>query len=69
MPVFEDCRRRLDELGFYQPLVPECLPLVEALLHQLTTRNHDLKVASDHVQRLKREAKARHDGEFESFLF
>ena len=32
---YKKLRRQLDDLGYYQPLVPEGLPLVEALLHDL----------------------------------
>ena len=33
--TYKKLRRQLDDLGYYQPLVPEAAPLVEALLHDL----------------------------------
>lgn len=42
---FESVRRRLDDLGFYQTLVPESLPLVEALLHELSRGRNQRKQA------------------------
>ena len=40
-------RRQLDDLGYYQPLVPEGLPLVEALLHDLLATTHNLKICKE----------------------
>ena len=40
-------RRQLDDLGYYQPLVPEGLPLVEALLHDLLATTHNLKFCKE----------------------
>lgn len=44
---YKKLRRQLDELGYYQPLVPEALPLVEALLHDLLATTHNLKICKE----------------------
>ena len=42
---FEVLRRRLDGLGYYQTLTPECQPLVEAILFDLEAARAALDVA------------------------
>lgn len=44
---YKKLRRHLDELGYYQPLVPEALPLVEALLNDLLATTHNLKLCKE----------------------
>jgi len=44
---FKKLRRQLDDLGYYQPLVPESLPLAEALLHDLLATTHNLKLCKE----------------------
>ena len=39
-------RRRLDQLGFHQPLSVDCLPLVERLFADLITTTDSLKAAT-----------------------
>ena len=41
--TYKKLRRQLDDLGYYQPLVPESVPLVEALMHDLLATTHNLK--------------------------
>lgn len=50
---YKKIRRQLDELGYYQPLVPESLGLVEALLHDLLATTHNLKVCQDQKKVIK----------------
>ncbi len=42
-------RADLDGLGLYQPLPPECVPLVETLLHEI--RKRDGQIAGSNRQR------------------
>ncbi len=42
-------RADLDGLGLYQPLPPECVPLVETLLHEI--RKRDGQIAGNNRQR------------------
>ena len=44
---YKKLRRQLDDLGYYQPLVPEALPLVEALFHDLLGTTHNLKICKE----------------------
>ena len=44
MAGFRNLRRQLDDLGYYQPLVLDAVPLVEALVQDLLTTTHNLKV-------------------------
>ena len=44
MTGFRNLRRQLDDLGYYQPLVLDAAPLVEALLQDLLATTHNLKV-------------------------
>ena len=44
MTGFRNLRRQLDDLGYYQPLVLDAVPLVEALLQDLLATTHNLKV-------------------------
>jgi hypothetical protein len=44
---YKTLRRKLDDLGYYQPLVPEAVPLVEALLHDLLATTHNLKICKE----------------------
>ena len=44
---FKKLRHQLDDLGYFQPLVPESLPLVEALLHDLLATTHNLKLCKE----------------------
>lgn len=47
MTGFRTLRKQLDELGYYQPLVIDAVPLVEALFHDLLTTTHNLKLCSE----------------------
>ena len=44
---YKKLRRNLDDLGYYQPLVPESVPLVEALFHDLMNTTHNLKICKE----------------------
>ena len=44
---YKKLRLQLDDLGYYQPLVPEAVPLVEALLHDLLATTHNLKICKE----------------------
>ena len=44
---YKTIRRKLDDLGYYQPLVPEAVPLVEALMQDLLTTTHNLKICKE----------------------
>ena len=44
---YKSLRRQLDELGYYQPLVPESVALVDALLHDLLATTHNLKICQE----------------------
>ena len=50
MAGFRDLRRQLDDLGYYQPLVLDAVPLVEALVHDLLATTHNLKVCREESQ-------------------
>ena len=47
MAGFRTLRKQLDQLGYYQPLVVDAVPLVEALLHDLLTTTHNLKLCRE----------------------
>ena len=47
MAGFRTLRKQLDQLGYYQPLVIDAVPLVEALLHDLLTTTHNLKLCRE----------------------
>ena len=47
MTGFRTLRKQLDDLGYYQPLVADAVPLVEALLHDLLTTTHSLKLCKE----------------------
>lgn len=51
---FEAVRKRLDDLGFYQLLVPESLPLVEAILFELSKSKSEVKVQEERVNKKAR---------------
>ena len=44
MAGFRVLRKQLDDLGYYQPLVVDSIPLVEALLHDLLATTSSLKL-------------------------
>ncbi|CAB4069936.1 ACTR2 [Lepeophtheirus salmonis] len=44
---YSSLRERLDEMGYFQSFLPECLPLVEALFNDLLTTTHTLKLHKD----------------------
>ena len=48
---FQRVRSELDAQGFYQTLSPDCLSLVQALLHELDKRNLMIKEAQDRESR------------------
>ena len=50
MAGFRSLRRQLDELGYYQPLVVDAIPLVEALVQDLLLTTHNLKMCREKVQ-------------------
>ena len=45
--TYKKLRSQLDDLGYFQPLVPEASPLVEALLHDLLATTHNLKICKE----------------------
>ena len=45
--TYKKLRTQLDDLGYFQPLVPEASPLVEALLHDLLATTHNLKICKE----------------------
>ena len=47
MTSFRTLRKQLDDLGYYQPLVIDAVPLVEALLHDLLTTTSSLKICKE----------------------
>ena len=47
MTNFRILRKQLDDLGYYQPLVIDSVPLVEALLHDLLATTNSLKLCKD----------------------
>ena len=47
MTSFRTLRKQLDDLGYYQPLVIDAVPLVEALLHDLLTTTGSLKICKE----------------------
>jgi len=49
MTGFRTLRRQLDDLGYYQPLVVDAVPLVEALVQDLLATTHNLKVCREEV--------------------
>ena len=54
MAGFRDLRRQLDDLGYYQPLVLDAVPLVEALVHDLLATTHNLKVCREESQSIQK---------------
>ena len=70
---FKKLRRQLDDLGYYQPLVPESLPLAEALLHDLLATTHNLKLCKEQKSGFSKihhvdEKKSKSDEKNEEFL-
>ena len=47
MAGFRILRKQLDDLGYYQPLVVDSIPLVEALLHDLLATTSSLKACRE----------------------
>jgi centrosomal protein CEP135 len=47
MAGYRTLRKQLDDLGYYQPLVVDAVPLVEALLHDLLTTTNSLKLCKE----------------------
>ena len=47
MAGFRILRKQLDDLGYYQPLVVDSIPLVEALLHDLLATTSSLKLCRE----------------------
>lgn len=43
MAGFRMLRSQLDDMGYYQPLVVDAVPLVQALLNDLLAANHALR--------------------------
>jgi len=47
MAAFRTLRKQLDDLGYYQPLVVDAVPLVEALVHDLLATTHNLRLCKE----------------------
>ena len=50
MAGFRILRKQLDDLGYYQPLVVDSIPLVEALLHDLLATTSSLKLCRENKE-------------------